>query len=188
MSPTPEQTADLGCVRRLLRGDESALGELYDRHAGALLSIAHHMLSDAAAAEDAVHDVLLEAWRRADTYDAARGTVRSWLLVRMRSRCLDRLRAAKVRRDLTEHEAPVPQPAPRPDEGMAAGDVDRLHAALATLPEAQRAVVDLVYLRGLTCAAAAEALDCPLGTIKSRIRLALAALRDALAAHHEGSP
>jgi RNA polymerase sigma-70 factor (ECF subfamily) len=188
LSPTPEQTADLGCVRRLLRGDESALGELYDRHAGALLSVAQHMLGDTAAAEDAVHNVLLEAWRRADAYDAARGTVRSWLLVRMRSRCLDRLRAARVRRDLTEHEAPVPQPAPRPDEGMAAGDVDRLQAALVTLPEAQRAVVDLVYLRGFTCAAAAEALDCPLGTIKSRIRLALAALRDALAAHREGSP
>jgi RNA polymerase sigma-70 factor (ECF subfamily) len=173
---------DLLAIRGIAAGDERALARLYDRHAGALMAIGLHMLRDEAAAEDAVHDVFMEAWKKVETFDAARGSVRGWLLLRMRSRCLDRVRANSVRRNLSEHDAPTPAPSPRPDEGSAGGDSDRVHAALLLLPPAQRDVLDLIYFRGLSSQQAAATLDCPVGTVKSRVRLAMTALRGALAA------
>ncbi|HMV65550.1 MAG TPA: sigma-70 family RNA polymerase sigma factor [Myxococcota bacterium] len=174
--------ADRDAIHRIASGDERALGRLYDRHAGSLMAIGMHMLRDQAAAEDAVHDVFMEAWKKAETFDASRGTVRGWLLLRMRSRCLDRVRAGAVRRGLTEHEAPTPAPSPRPDEARGSGDSDRVQAAMQLLPAAQRDVLDLIYFRGLSSQEAANTLECPVGTVKSRVRLAMTALRGVLAA------
>lgn len=178
----PEDDEDLAAIRSIAAGDERALGRLYDRHAGSLMAIGLHMLRDEAAAEDAVHDVFMEAWKKAETFDPHRGTVRAWLLVRMRSRCLDRVRASQVRRNLPEHEAPKPAPSPRPDEASAGGDSDKVQAALLLLPPAQRDVLELIYFRGMSSQQAAATLECPVGTVKSRVRLAMTALRGALAA------
>ena len=72
-------------------GDRDALGALYDLHAPMLLGLAKRMLGSQAAAEDLLHDVFLEVWHHAAEYDPARGAVRAWLIVRTRSRALDRL-------------------------------------------------------------------------------------------------
>lgn len=180
-SPNPDHEADIDLVRRMAAGDEQALAALYDRHAGKMMAVGLHMLRDQASAEDVVHDVLLEAWRKAATFDEERGSPRAWLLVRMRSRCLDRVRAARVRRDFEARDEAAPSTTARPDEGGTLGDGDRLHAALAVLPEAQRVVLERIYFAGLSSQQVADELRCPVGTVKSRVRLAMSSLRSALA-------
>jgi RNA polymerase sigma-70 factor (ECF subfamily) len=171
---------DVALVRQMAAGVEAALAALYDRHARTLMAAGMHVLRDTADAEDVVHDVFMEAWRKASSYDPRRGTVRAWLLVRMRSRCLDRLRAAAVRRDADPHAVPVPAPAIAPGADAAHDDGDRVVAALHQLPTGQREVMQLIYLQGMTSQAAGAALDLPTGTVKSRVRLALRALRQVL--------
>jgi RNA polymerase sigma-70 factor (ECF subfamily) len=165
-------------------GDESALGELYDRHAGAMLGVALRILKLRQDAEDLVHDVFVEAWQKAADFDGSRGSVRSWLLVRVRSRGVDRLRslsAARRRGLLGEGES-------APDtEGAAVAavwdgpDRERARKALDGLPDAQRALVELAYFEGMTCTEMAAHCEIPIGTVKSRLAAAMGKLRDALA-------
>src|SRR5437870_4220530 len=93
-----DATADAELVSAMARGDTDALGMLYDRHAGHMLSLAKRIVATSAAAEDIVQDVFLEAWKKAKSYDAERGGVRSWLLLRTRSRCIDFRRASSQSR------------------------------------------------------------------------------------------
>jgi RNA polymerase sigma-70 factor (ECF subfamily) len=166
-------TSDLDLLRGVARGDRDALGELYDRYCAPLLALGARTLRDRDEAEEVVHDVFLEAWRQAGDYDPERGTVRTWLVLRMRSRCLDRLKApARQRRaswvdDLLRADEPaMPDPA--------------LRSALAALPDEQRGVVLLAYFGGLSSAEIAESLGVPQGTVKSRLAAALSKLRTTL--------
>jgi len=159
------------------RGDEGALARLYERHGGRLLTIGRRLLRDDQAAEDVVHDVFVMAWRDAAKFDPNRGSVRTWLCVRMRSRCLDELRKRTVR-DAASDRVPEPQPLSAPTTTML--DADRLPLLLERLPPVQAQAVRLRYLEGLTSAEAATAAGCPVGTLKSRLRGGLSALRDLL--------
>jgi RNA polymerase sigma-70 factor (ECF subfamily) len=176
---------DASLVLRIAGGDRDALGALYDRHAPLLLALGRRLLRGADP-EDLVHDVFLEAWRAAGSYDARRAPVRAWLTVRLRSRARDRLRGAALspaaggrdRSDAGGEEAP-PGAAWRDDPGRAV-DQARAVRALASLPDEQRRVIELAYLDGLSCAEMAQRLDVPLGTVKSRAAAALARLRAGL--------
>ena len=172
MSPSDDEL-----LRRLARGEEARLGLLYARHADRLLGLALTLLRDRSEAEDAVHDLFVEVWQKAGEYDPRRGTVRTWIVMRLRSRCLDRLRRAKMRRDKTPEPVAT---AARPEVIEHAADEPRVRAALAGLAEPQREVVLLAYFGGLTSAEIAERLAIPIGTVKSRLRAALIALRSAL--------
>lgn len=138
------------------------------------------MLGGRREAEDLVHDVFLEAWRRADGYDPVRGTVRAWLLVRLRSRALDRHRAERrepasldgVGR-LDEQVADGEDPALAPDRAA-------VRRALQTLSREQRAILELSYFQGLSSSEIALHTGTPLGTVKSRMANALARLRAGL--------
>lgn len=157
-------------------GDQGALASLYDRHSDRLFAVGVALLRDAARAEDVLHDVLLEAWRAAASFDPGRGSVRTWLLIRMRSRCRDRLRRQNRRKERSLDDAP--------ETGVlhvAGVDHERLLDALSSLPPDQRDAVQACYLQGLTRAEASERLGCPVGTVKTRIRLAMATLRGLLA-------
>lgn len=177
--PWPE-LEDAVVLSHAARGEVQALACLYDRYAGLLQAVAERLLGERGAAEDLVHDVFLEAWRRADGYRPSRGSVRTWLLVRLRSRALDKLRSAQVRRELSESGSGVDldrQPAPGdPFRGL---DRTRVRSALGQLPEAQRQVLELAYFRGLSATEIAAELGCPLGTVKSRTAAALSKLRGA---------
>lgn len=175
------QGDDADLVARMARGDQSALAALYDLHAPRMLAVAMRVLGNRTEAEDIVHDVFLEAWKAAAKYDRRRASVRTWLVVRLRSRCIDRVRAHKVRRDAPEEAQPRPQPIGGPDAMVAAAEAPRLHAALGGLPENQREVLDLLYVRGLSSSEAAKQLEIPVGTVKSRVRLAMRQLRATLA-------
>ena len=172
---------DAALLRAAAGGDRDALGRLYDRFAGDLIAVAHRLLGSTREAEDVVHDVFLEAWHRARHYDPERGSVRTWLMLRLRSRSLDRLRARRRSDHVTLDEATDLDTAARDaDANSFAGDHDRLAGALARLPLDQRRVLELGYFAGRTCAEIAITLEVPIGTVKSRMSRAIAQLRTQL--------
>jgi RNA polymerase sigma-70 factor, ECF subfamily len=179
-----DQAADQAALERMDRGDERALAELYDRHARSVYSLALRILQDAGDAEDVVQEVFTQAWQHASRYDARRGTVAAWLLMRARSRALDRLRARRTRPDLAGtllHTVEIADSAGAADlQLVSAEQVARVREALAELPLVQRAALELAYYEGLSHAEIAARLDQPLGTIKTRIRLAMIKLRESL--------
>lgn len=183
------RTEDEGrLLAELASGSRPALAALYDRHAAAMLGLAQRVLGDRRDAEDLVHDVFLEAWHRAHRYDPARGPVRGWLLVMVRSRALDRLRSFELAR---RHARQCEQEALVADAGVAdfdgARDVTRSRAleAISTLPDSQRRIVQMSSLEGLSASEIARRCGLPLGTVKSRLARGLAALRQRLGGHEE---
>jgi RNA polymerase sigma-70 factor (ECF subfamily) len=187
-----EQSDDAAHVARAAAGDGAALAVLYDRHARAVYSLALRVLGDEPEAEDVLQEVFTQAWRQAGRYDATRGTVAAWLLTMARTRAIDRLRARDARPDSSttpsdeawqDRAAPMVDPA---DALAAQRDAERVREAIHALPLLQRLAIELAYFEGLTQSQIAERLEQPLGTIKTRIRLGLLKLRDALSGSAAG--
>jgi RNA polymerase sigma-70 factor, ECF subfamily len=169
-------------IRRMAAGEESALGELYDRLGGLLFSLAHRILRNPREAEEIVQDVFVSAWRNARTFDPARASATTWLTVMTRNKAIDRLRS--LRRRLPESPAePENFPEPRDesaDPALTAQTHDRrtrIAATLSELPPNQRQAVELAFFEGLTHPEIASRLGETMGTVKSRIRLGLDRLR-----------
>lgn len=161
-------------VRRLVAGEQAALGEFYDLFAGLVNALALRILRDGAAAEDVVQEVFLQAWRQASRFDPTRGTPEAWLCTMARTRALDRLRRRVSRREDPSEVAPAPTEVPRNEEALA------VRKAIGTLSEDQRRALELAYYEGLTQTEIASRLGEPLGTIKTRIRTAMIRLREVL--------
>lgn len=176
----PRSDADL--VQSIANGDRAALGQLYDRHAPLLLGVARRVLRSGSEAEDLVHDVFLEAWRHAKHFDGARGTVRAWLVVRVRSRALDRLKSGAATRVVSLETTTIAvEPSVEPVDVTGRTEAAVVQRALDRLAPAQREVVELGYFEGLSLSDIAERLATPVGTIKSRLARALTKLREDLA-------
>jgi RNA polymerase sigma-70 factor (ECF subfamily) len=181
------QAEDERSLQRVAAGDAGGLGALYDRHGRAVYSLALRILGDEGDAEEVAQDVFAQAWRRAGQYDQSRGTVAAWLLVMARTRAIDRFRARRVRpegrvqddADLTLQLLPATSP-DAASEMMAAERGLRVRRALEDLPFLQRVAIELAYFEGLSQREIAERLEQPLGTVKTRMRLGLLKLRDAL--------
>jgi RNA polymerase sigma-70 factor, ECF subfamily len=182
---TEDRAADQAALARMARGEGDALAELYDRHARPIYSLALRVLGDAAEAEDIVQEVFSQAWKQAGRYSASRGAVAAWLLTLARSRAIDRLRAKRARPGEVIDERATGQlvdAGPPVDSLVLSSEqVARVRAALDELPLLQRAAIELAYYEGLTHAEIADRLEQPLGTVKTRIRLAMLKLRDVLA-------
>jgi RNA polymerase sigma-70 factor (ECF subfamily) len=180
-----DRRADQSALERIAAGDHDALAELYDRHARPIYSLALRILQNQADAEDIVQEVVSQAWRQASRYDATRGNVAAWLLTLARSRAIDRLRARRARPDRGAGELALTDVADQTAavdlQLLSAEQVARVRAALDALPLLQRMAIELAYYEGLTHAEIAERLEQPLGTVKTRIRLAMMKLREALA-------
>ncbi|MEE2829687.1 MAG: sigma-70 family RNA polymerase sigma factor, partial [Myxococcota bacterium] len=130
MNETVEQS-DAELVAAMARGDQGAVEVLYDLHAPLMLGVATKMLKDRNAAEDLVHDVFLEAWRSAAGYRADRGSVKTWLMVRLRSRALDRLRSHEVsRRSDSPVEELTDRASPSSESPELSSDRNQVRAAL----------------------------------------------------------
>ena len=176
---------DVALMARAAAGEPNAFAELYDRHAPLLLATAVRMLGEREA-PDLLHDVFLEAWTHVSDYSSSRGSVRTWLLVRLRSRALDRL--SGVERSRMESLDTYHEHSALPASGVAAHpSVDRIavRAALERLGSDVREALELSYFGGLTMREIAERSGVPLGTVKSRIARGLAALSSLLSKEEE---
>ena len=179
-SRTASEDSDL--VERLRGGDRDALATLYDRYSRLAFGLAYRIVGEAADAEDVVQESFLALWRRADRLDPGRGTVRPYLLTIVHRRAVDVLRRRSGRPvralDLME---PLPATAPDPIElASLAEDRALVRRALQELPSDQRQAIQLVYFGGLTVAEMAQQEEIPVGTAKSRLRLALERMRRSL--------
>ena len=175
--------ADARIVARLAAGDMDAAAELYDRYAGQVFGLARRILRNDRDAEEVVQDVFSQAWRTASAFESARGSVGAWLLMMARSRSIDRLRARQSRPDTLAEpyadslRAPGLLPS---DQVLSDEQANRVREALVALPGPQRQALELAYYEGLTQSEIAEKLTEPLGTVKTRMRTALATLRERL--------
>ena len=172
--------ADIDLVQRLAAGDRDAVAELYDRHAARVLGLAFRIVRNSGDAEDVVQEVFSQAWRTAPNYQPARGTVAGWLLMMARTRAIDRVRSRQARRDTAgdaDLDAIPSASAALPDQLIAEQEAARVRDALLALPSDQKTALELAYFEGLTQTEIAERLQTPLGTVKTRIRTALASLR-----------
>jgi RNA polymerase sigma-70 factor, ECF subfamily len=175
---------DVAIVQRMALGEDAALGALYDRWADSVHALVSRIVRDDAEAEEVVEAVFWQAWQQASRYAGDRGSPAAWLLSMARSRALDRLRTLRRRREEQPVDDAVFAAAPAVDDPLAELDAaDRARhvaAALAELPAEQRQVLELAYFDGLSQTEISAQLDVPLGTIKTRARLALRKLRDHL--------
>jgi RNA polymerase sigma-70 factor (ECF subfamily) len=180
---TPAEDADRAVLERVSAGELGALEELYDRYRTMAYSIAYRITADPTLAEDVVQDAFLGAWRNAARYVEGRGSVRTWLLSIVHHRAVDAVRRRRPAFELPDQDAPPPPALRLPDVWPeVAGRLDRAEvlAALATLSDVQREAIELAYFGGLTQQEIAERTGTPLGTVKSRVRLGLLAMRRAL--------
>lgn len=183
------QEEERSLVRRLKAGEERALSELYDWLAPWVLGLAFRILQDDDEAEEVVGDVFAQVWRHADQHDTRRGPLVPWILSIARNRALDLLRrrrrwwrkAERLGRARLAETGDVVA-APDPAEASVPGwPLHReVHAALATLPVEQQRVVMLAYFEGLTHSEIARRTGQPLGTVKTRLRIAHQKLTEAL--------
>lgn len=172
-----ETASDAELVARAAAGHADSIGELFDRHAGRMKSLALRILRVGDEAEDVVQEVFVQAWQQAHRFDAQRGNVLAWLSIMTRSRSLDRWRRRTTRRESAvseAHELEAPRPADNMAEGWAA------LTALGDLPEEQRQLLELAYWEGLSQSEIATRLGLPLGTVKTRMRIGLKTLREKL--------
>lgn len=185
---TRSNADDVALIRRMVDADETALGALYDRWSRSLYSLVLHLLRDPDEAEDVVEETFWQAWKKASAYEPSKGAVSTWLLTIGRRKALDRLRANKRKREdpvgSQDVFADLPSGEPDPSQDMEGAELRRhVHAALRGLPAEQREVLVLGYFRGLSQSEIADSTGQPLGTVKTRMRLAMQKLREPLSMH-----
>jgi len=157
---------------------------LYDRYEKMAYSLALRITAEASAAEDVVQEAFLGAWRNASRYVAGRGSVKTWLLSIVHHRAIDAIRRRRPAGELSDEDDSQPIGGTMPDVWpQVAANLDRtaVQAALGALPDVQRVAIELAYFGGLTQTEIATRTGAPLGTVKSRMRLGLLALRRTLA-------
>jgi RNA polymerase sigma-70 factor (ECF subfamily) len=172
--------ADRAVLARIATGELHALDDLYERYKTMAYSIAYRITNDATLAEDVVQDAFLGAWRNATRYVEGRGSVKTWLLSIVHHRAIDAVRRRRPTTDLPEHDVVPPPQLQLPDvwaEVSATLDADTVRAALDALSDVQREAIELAYFGGLTQQEIADRTGTPLGTVKSRMRLGLLAMR-----------
>jgi RNA polymerase sigma-70 factor (ECF subfamily) len=170
-------SADVSLVSAIRSGDENAMALLYDRYSSIVYSVALRVLGDTGAAEDVLQEVFMQLWRNPGVFDSSRGSLGAWLAVIARNRAIDAVRKRHPQTDIADVIVSV-----EPD---LAGDAERARVmekvldALGAMPLTQRSALEMAYFEGLTHTEIAAKTGEPLGTIKTRIRTGLLALRKA---------
>ena len=187
--PGPEravESEDESLVRQMAAGDDAALGVLYDRWHALVHGVVSRLLRQPDDVEDVVEETFWQAWRQASRFDRSRGAVQTWLSTIARSRALDRVRAVRRRREEPlegDDGQVVVQQVADGHPGLDAEASERRRivvTALAELPAEQREALELGYFGGLSQTEIAERTGQPLGTVKTRMRLAMQKLRSRL--------
>jgi RNA polymerase sigma-70 factor (ECF subfamily) len=170
--------SDKELVSRVRAGDQNAMGTLYDRYSPLVYAVGLRVLADTAAAEDVLQEVFMQLWRNPARFDASRGSLGAWLAVIARNRAIDALRKRRYESDIEDVVVSVePDLASEADRSRAAKNV---RDVLNGMHPAQRQALELAFFEGLTHTEIAAKIGEPLGTIKTRIRAGLLALRKAL--------
>ncbi len=175
--------ADRAVLALVNAGQLDSLQELYDRYRTMAYSIALRITADSSLAEDVVQDAFLGVWRNASRYIEGRGSVKTWVLSIVHHRAVDAVRRRRPTTDLPDREDVPPPALTLPDiwDDVSAGlDREQIASAMAELSDVQREAIELAYWGGLTQQEIAERTGAPLGTVKSRVRLGLLALRRSL--------
>ena len=169
--------SDQALLERIVGRDAHALADFYDRFAPVALALAARVLGDRSEAEDVLQTVFTRVWQEAGRYDAAKGSVASWLLSWIRNASIDRLRRRDAHHRATLHSVDRGHDEAPPDTSE---ERKKLAQAVADLPPDQRQVIELAYFDGLSQTQIAQKLGEPLGTVKTRMRLGMNKLRQAL--------
>lgn len=164
-------------IARIRAGDESAMADMYDRYSGIVYGVALRVLGNTSAAEDVLQEVFLQLWRNPQAFDADRGRLAPWLAVIARNRSIDLLRKRPMEDDIDE--LPISTGVNLEDEASERIAIDKVRGVLAQLPDEQRKMLEMAYFEGLTHTEIASKTGEPLGTVKTRIRYGLLALRKA---------
>jgi RNA polymerase sigma-70 factor (ECF subfamily) len=169
--------ADLTIVTGLKAGDQGAMADLYDRYSSVVYAVALRVLGDTGAAEDVLQEVFLQLWRNPGAFNAARGSLASWLAVVTRNRAIDSLRKRHPETDIEDVVLSVaPDLAGAAELARAA---EKVRGVMGSMAPAQRSALELAYWEGMSHSEIAAKTGEPLGTIKTRIRAGLIALRKA---------
>jgi len=170
--------SDKELASRVRAGDQNAMGALYDRYSALVYAVGLRVLADSAAAEDVLQEVFMQLWHNPARFDASRGSLGAWLAVIARNRAIDALRKRRYESDIEDIVVSVePDLASEADRSRAAKNV---RGVLNGMHPAQRQALEMAFFEGLTHTEIAAKIGEPLGTIKTRIRAGLAALRKAL--------
>ncbi len=177
-----QEQEDLSRINRVAEGDEAAFMEIYQTTKPIVFGLLLRIIGNYATAEEVLCDVYWQVWRQATRYDSKRGSLLGWLLTITRTRAIDRLRAEKpLRREGHDLER-IPLFSKTPEEQSAIAEQQRLvRSVFKGLPPEQRTVLELAYCSGMTQTEIATQLQCPLGTVKTRTRLAMNKMREQLA-------
>jgi RNA polymerase sigma-70 factor (ECF subfamily) len=190
MRVEPVSDPDVALLQRIVVRDADAVAALYDRHSGLLFGVIMRILRNRPDAEEVLQEVFVRVWTRAESYDERLGCPAAWLTRMARNRAIDRLRARRAR---GETDAPEPaDSAPAREERLVASDptperqaedtqrTDRVRSALDGLPEEQRVLIAAAFFDGYTHSELAARFQLPLGTVKTRIRSGMLAMRQQL--------
>ena len=163
---------DIELIVKICAKDKGALEKLYERNVGKMLGLAKQILKSKSDAEDVIHDVIIEVWNKAKSYNPNKASVLGWLLLRVRSRCLDRIRKQQTIKKYAEKQN-------NQEKIQSVMSIDTytdhkfLNKALITLSKDQLLVIELSYFKGFTCSEIAQDYGIPLGTVKTRLLSAM---------------
>lgn len=183
------EATDEQLMNRIKQGDEAALATLHRRHAGLLHTVGHRVINNESDVDDLVQEVFLQVWRQAEHYREENGKALGWIVTLTRRRAIDKLRKKQAYQRASDRLRleTAGTDAMASDRGAdhEAADADRaqiFHRVLASLPEGQRQALDLAFYRGMSQREIASKTGLPLGTIKTRLELALRKVRTAILA------
>ncbi|KAB2645148.1 MAG: sigma-70 family RNA polymerase sigma factor [Verrucomicrobia bacterium] len=183
-TPVGEPTDEV-LMERIQARDDKAIAILYRRHTPLLRSVIGRILNNDCDVDDLLQVVFLEVWRQAAHYDEAKGKALGWIVTLARRRAIDKVRTMQTYFRAQERLREEPEPAPHlgADEEAAASDTAKIFSrVLATLPVLQREALDFAFYRGMSQREIAAHTGIPLGTIKTRLELALRKVRTAIVA------
>lgn len=181
MTAPGQHDHDAALMEKVMAGDESAIGQLYDHYSPMLFGMLMRILQDSQAAEEVLQDLFLQLWRKPEQFDPARGTLAAWLTVIGRNRAISKLRGRPVR-EVLEHSDGIyanTLASTQNIESEAARKqmLDSLKQAMERLPAEQRQVIELAYFEGMTQSEIAARTGSPLGTVKTRVRTGMLSLK-----------
>ena len=187
MVSSDRANADLALLERIARRDTTAVAELYDRHSRVVFALICRIVRDEGEAEDVLQEVFLRVWDKAESYDAVLGTPMAWLVRIARNRAIDRIRSRQARPatqptdEILELVPADESAAPDPEATASQSEEQRaIAAALRRIPAEQRVLIEQAFFHGYTQSELAAKFNLPLGTVKTRIRTGMIAMRDHL--------